>query len=444
MLNRRKVISFEDVRTVDGCDSVEGVGEIFSDHPFETIFVVDSERHLHGIITMGDYFRKAAQSKNISELMNKNHKKIEVCAADESSDYIAQSTAEEVFNKLHKVRKIPVVSDGKLLHVIDREFDVMYKHSPAYSGNPAALTSYDSHADKEIRNPLVRVVVPTFNNVGFANNNLHGILMQKTDFQFEVYIFDDCSTDGTSDIVREYADKYPNIIADIQPENLWSKGWSVRRKELWPNVIDHQCKYVAWADGDDYWIDPYKLQVQVKFLEKHSEFSMCSGGYVRNNCFTGEQSMVILDSHDTVGVEYDFSTIYIPMEVAMNFTRVYRVDAMPDYKNAERYGFFTDNHIAYYVLNKGKGFYFSRLLGVHNVHRGGIFDRLDECGKINFLCKTFEDIYQVTRDAKAISNLLLFFGQYIAKCTKSKEEQEAFYQRFVRDFPELEKEIYKP
>jgi glycosyltransferase involved in cell wall biosynthesis len=443
MLNRRKVVSFKNICTVEIGDTVGSVGEIFSDHPFETIFVVDRERHLQGIITMGDYFRKAVQSKSIDELMNKSYKKIEVDPYDKISDYSSQSVAEGVFNKLHKVRKIPVVDGGKLLYAIDREFEAVYEHSSIYTGG-AALTSYDSDTNKAIANPLVRVFVTTYNNAEFARNNLHGIMMQKTDFPFEVYIYDDCSTDGTSDIVREYADKHPNIITDIQPENLYSKDKAQRTGIIWHNLKSHSCKYLAVCDGDDYWIDPNKLQMQIDFLEKNNEFSVCSGGYVRNNCFTGEQSMVVLESHDTVGVEYDFSTIYIPMEAAMNFTRVYRVDAMPDYKIAERYDLFTDNHIAYYVLNEGKGFYFSRLLGVHNVHQGGVFDRLDECGKINFLCKTFEGIYQATRDAKAISNLLLFFGQHIAKCTKSKEEQEALYQRFVRDFPELAGEIYKP
>ena len=99
--------------------------------------------------------------------------------------------------------------------------------------------------------------------------------MQKTNFRFEAIVHDDASTDGTADIVREYAEKYPEIIKPVfQTENQYSKRDGSLTRAL-DAAMSPASKYVAVCEGDDYWTDPYKLQKQVDFLEGHSEHSMC-------------------------------------------------------------------------------------------------------------------------------------------------------------------------
>lgn len=97
--------------------------------------------------------------------------------------------------------------------------------------------------------------------------------MQKTNFRFEAIVHDDASTDRTADIIREYAAKYPNVIKPIyETENQYSKhDGSLDR------IMDAACtgKYIARCEGDDYWIDPLKLQKQVDFLEANPEHSLC-------------------------------------------------------------------------------------------------------------------------------------------------------------------------
>lgn len=89
--------------------------------------------------------------------------------------------------------------------------------------------------------------------------------MQQTDFCFEVIVHDDASTDGTANIIREYAEKYPNIIKPIlERENQWSKKDGSLERIM--NEHTHG-KYIALCEGDDYWIDPYKLQKQVDIME---------------------------------------------------------------------------------------------------------------------------------------------------------------------------------
>jgi len=268
---------------------------------------------------------------------------------------------------------------------------------PSIILNIDKLTSYDVDAKKEVKSPLVRVFVVTYNNAKFARYNLNGILMQKTNFPFEIYIYDDCSTDGTSDIIREYAKKYPNIIADIQSKNYWSKNVDLHKKKLYLGMKNHNCKYVAFADGDDYWTDPYKLQIQVNFLENNADFAMCSGGFLINDNFTGRQSTDL----GNVDFGYDFSEIINCRHNCHGmkmFTSVCRTTAISEYKVAKKYKYWRDVHIQYYILKQGKGYYFSRIFGVYNIHRGGIFQGLSVKEQIEINFKVFMELYGETKD----------------------------------------------
>lgn len=119
---------------------------------------------------------------------------------------------------------------------------------------------------------MVTIRCITYNHEPYIRQCLEGFVMQKTNFRFEAIVHDDASTDGTAAIIREYAEKYPDIIKPIyETENQYSKhDGSLRR------IMDKHThgKYVALCEGDDYWTDPFKLQKQVDFLEKHPEYSM--------------------------------------------------------------------------------------------------------------------------------------------------------------------------
>lgn len=121
--------------------------------------------------------------------------------------------------------------------------------------------------------PLVSISCITYNHADYIRHCLDGFLMQKTSFLYEIVIHDDASADGTADIIREYEIKYPDIIKPIyQKENQYSKGIKISQTYNFPRV---QGKYIAFCEGDDYWIDPNKLQMQVEFLENNPEYGMC-------------------------------------------------------------------------------------------------------------------------------------------------------------------------
>ncbi len=119
---------------------------------------------------------------------------------------------------------------------------------------------------------LLTVICTTYNHKDYIKETLDGILMQKTAFKFKVIIHDDASTDGTSDVVRKYAEQYPDIIeAIIQPENLYQQN-----KSLFPYLSALvEGKYVALCEGDDYWIDENKLQKQIDYMEAHPDCTLC-------------------------------------------------------------------------------------------------------------------------------------------------------------------------
>lgn len=122
--------------------------------------------------------------------------------------------------------------------------------------------------------PLVSIACITFNQEKYISTTLDGFLMQKTDFPFEVVIHDDCSTDSTAKIIREYEIRFPNIIKSIiQTENQYSKGI----KAILATFVYPKCegKYIALCEGDDYWIDENKLQMQVDFLEQNPDYGLC-------------------------------------------------------------------------------------------------------------------------------------------------------------------------
>jgi glycosyltransferase involved in cell wall biosynthesis len=111
---------------------------------------------------------------------------------------------------------------------------------------------------------LVSVKMITYNHAPYIAQAIEGVLEQQTNFPFELVIGEDCSTDGTREIVFEYQKKYPDVIRVITSEsNVGMKRNGYRTTKV--------CRgeYIAFCEGDDYWHDPSKLQKQVDYLESH-------------------------------------------------------------------------------------------------------------------------------------------------------------------------------
>lgn len=121
-----------------------------------------------------------------------------------------------------------------------------------------------------MENPVVSVCMITYNHESYIHEAIKGILIQKTNFPFELVIGEDCSTDNTRKIIREYEIQYPEIIIAQYPET--NRGMI----ENFTTVMESaRGKYIALCEGDDYWTDPLKLQKQVDFLESNPDYVLC-------------------------------------------------------------------------------------------------------------------------------------------------------------------------
>lgn len=121
---------------------------------------------------------------------------------------------------------------------------------------------------------MLTIWCTTYNFAPYVRDTFEGFIKQRTSFKYKIFVFDDASTDGTDQIIREYIEKYPHLFsAYISKENTYN---SPDRNELLDSLFyNHQKgKYIAQCEGDDYWNDPEKLQKQVDYLESHPECSM--------------------------------------------------------------------------------------------------------------------------------------------------------------------------
>ncbi len=118
----------------------------------------------------------------------------------------------------------------------------------------------------------VSVIMLTYNHENYVAQAIESVLAQKTSLRYELLIGDDASTDRTPEIVREYAERYPNIIrAVLREKNLGAN------RNSWEMTAMQRGRYSASLEGDDFWIDPCKMQKQFDFLEAHPEYIGCCG-----------------------------------------------------------------------------------------------------------------------------------------------------------------------
>ena len=121
---------------------------------------------------------------------------------------------------------------------------------------------------------MVSICCITYNQRAYIRDALEGFLSQRTSFSYEILIHDDASTDGTADVIREYAERYPDLIFPIlQTQNQYSQGLTNISGTF--NFPRARGKYIAMCEGDDYWTDPEKLKRQVEFMEANPDCSLC-------------------------------------------------------------------------------------------------------------------------------------------------------------------------
>lgn len=214
---------------------------------------------------------------------------------------------------------------------------------------------------------MVSILCTAYNHEKYIRQTLESFLAQKTDFKYEILVHDDASTDGTADIIRELTAQHPDVIFPIlQTENQYSKIPSITTEILMPKA---KGKYVAMCEGDDYWCDPDKLQMQVNWLETHPDYSVCVHNSEKLYCDSGREVLYntqIAEDADLgfrdvvgkVGTVYHFSSIVGRRELFVDLPDFYYIST--------KYGIGDHPRAIWFALN-GKIRYINRVMSVYRL-----------------------------------------------------------------------------
>jgi glycosyltransferase involved in cell wall biosynthesis len=219
-----------------------------------------------------------------------------------------------------------------------------------------------------IPEPMVTVRTSTYQHAAYIRECIEGVLMQQTTFPFEYIIGEDFSTDGTREIVFEYAKKYPDKIRVI------TAGYNVGMK-----ANGRRCtrasrgKYIALCEGDDYWTDPLKLQRQVDFLEENQEYVMCCHAckIIFENDPAKTDFSFISDKDETLTLD-EFLNPDSKNRIRTESV-VYKNGFIKDYPAWTQQLMVGDFPLFLLLAYTGKIRYLHRIMSVYRIHSGGVW-----------------------------------------------------------------------
>ncbi|WP_020589357.1 glycosyltransferase [Desulfobacter curvatus] len=210
---------------------------------------------------------------------------------------------------------------------------------------------------------MVSICCLTYNHHKYIAKALDSFLMQKTTFPFEIIVHDDASTDDTPKIVKEYVEKYPEIIKLIgQETNQFSQGevFGIYYRYIFPQV---KGKYVAFCEGDDYWINDQKLQIQFEYMENHPNCSLAVHNVYRENESTGQR---VLNHQNITTGEYQGERALSIFNSLPHTTSMFC--RFEHFKNIEDYFFqasVPDYPMYFQFLTKGSIYYSESIMSVY-------------------------------------------------------------------------------
>lgn len=143
--------------------------------------------------------------------------------------------------------------------------------------------------------PLVSICIQTYQHADYITDCLEGIIMQETDFSYEILLGEDDSSDGTREICIKYAEKYPSrirLFLHSRENNIKINGRATGRFNLLFNLFSARGKYIALCEGDDYWTDSLKLQKQIDILEKNENVILCCHAAIELDFRTNERKII--------------------------------------------------------------------------------------------------------------------------------------------------------
>jgi glycosyltransferase involved in cell wall biosynthesis len=272
--------------------------------------------------------------------------------------------------------------------------------------------------------PKVSVSVTTFNHEAFISQALDGILMQDTDFPFEIIVGDDCSADRTRELVRGYQRQHPDRIRTVLPDRTLGRGGIPLFGET---LLHARGAYIAMMDGDDFWTARHKLQVQVDFLEANPDHSMCF------------HEVAVLDDHEgkVVGVYTGAET-----EHADIWGRCYIASCSPVFRRASllplpswymdmEYG---DWPLYMLASTRGKIGYINETMGTYRIHDNGIWSQRSQSSRLRGIISFYLMLKQtgVLMDAKSIDRYIFVNNYRLFRALEDARDFPAAYHHAMQ------------
>ncbi len=208
---------------------------------------------------------------------------------------------------------------------------------------------------------MLTVILLTYNHAQTVAQAIDSILMQKTDFDYVIHILDDCSNDGTSELCEEYRSAWSDKIFHFR--NAENQGVEKNFKQ---GVCRIKSRYIAFLEGDDYWTDPEKLQLQVDMLERHPECSLSGHNVVLRDHSSGEESLFVNIPDDEVKDVYQLEENIPIHPSARVFRNCIDFSGLPDYM-------VLDTHMYRLLLLQGGCCYVNRVMSVYNKTGAGFW-----------------------------------------------------------------------
>lgn len=246
--------------------------------------------------------------------------------------------------------------------------------------NNNTLTSLKESTFDQEEDFWVGIGCLTYNHEAYIREAIEGFLMQQTNFPVRIVIFDDCSTDATASILKEYEEKYPHLFKlFLQPKNIFSNP-EFAQEAIFPFLLELvNGRYIALCEGDDYWLDPLKLQKQVDFLEKNQDYSNClHNRYIED--IKGNQKLEIRKKYYHVFTQcLLFRTKSLNPELLSYLPKVFNKDSF----------------LMYSLLLAGKSKTLDFAGAVYRYHGEGIYSSMDYSSKIKHKINTLEQFIKL-------------------------------------------------
>jgi len=274
---------------------------------------------------------------------------------------------------------------------------------PVLAEDPLSIPCIEtSDAGRLCAHPLVSVLMITYNHESYIRQAIEGVMMQETDFDFELVIGEDCSTDRTREICFEYQNRFPEKIRVLWwHENVFKFGGNGARTRA-------RCRgeFIAMCEGDDYWTNARKLQKQVDVLREHPEVTLCSHRFIAltpaglEDCTAERIEDLVRSGKDQSGFLFDRSEFLFPSLLSQAATVMYRKSAF-DWAIIQKIGLMYDWILYYTVLSKGPGYFINETMSVYRF-MGGTWSSMSHLQKIRWSLSRALRLYEAdpTADSK--------------------------------------------